>query len=228
MVLDNISVGMTIKNYKEFCKLLNEPIRGGRSKIIQLERWERAIKFHRVGKVGFQIDKIIGVDENTFARKEREFVVDVDCFNVDKINAHGCGVYIIHNTEEAYIGATTSDFRRRFFEHYNNYNEAHNNTYNILHNDGVFEMLWLADKNITGDEIQEKKQFYIDNYNDSPYLINARQGFYPVRKNEKVNNIKKYIKIPVEYLEIINQLTATHFITKITTNYVYFEIKKAC
>ena len=49
-VLDTsqISKDMTIKNYKEFCKLLGEEARAGKSKILQLQRWERFIDFEQM------------------------------------------------------------------------------------------------------------------------------------------------------------------------------------
>ena len=47
---------MEIKNYKEFCKLLEEPICSGRSKVFQMKHWESVIDFQRNNKVGYKIN----------------------------------------------------------------------------------------------------------------------------------------------------------------------------
>lgn len=58
MNLSQISKGMVIKNYKEFCRLLDEPILEGNSKVAQLRRWKRYLQFtHR--KQHFRITKIL-------------------------------------------------------------------------------------------------------------------------------------------------------------------------
>ena len=58
MELNNISNGMHVKNYKELCLLLNEPIKGGDSKKAQLKDWERYFKYHKDGKTSFVIDEV--------------------------------------------------------------------------------------------------------------------------------------------------------------------------
>ena len=50
MKLENLEVGMKIKNYKKLCELLEEPEKnGGSSKRAQLKTWERYVSFERQG-----------------------------------------------------------------------------------------------------------------------------------------------------------------------------------
>lgn len=58
MNVSQVKKGMVIKNYKEFCKLLDEPILAGNSKVAQLRKWQQYFQFtHR--KQQFRIIKIL-------------------------------------------------------------------------------------------------------------------------------------------------------------------------
>jgi hypothetical protein len=50
MNIENIVEGMITKNYKQLCELLNEDIKTGKSKQLQLKDWERYFKFHKEGQ----------------------------------------------------------------------------------------------------------------------------------------------------------------------------------
>ena len=43
----NLEIGMTIKNYKQMCDLLNEEVKTGESKKAQLKEWSRYFEFER-------------------------------------------------------------------------------------------------------------------------------------------------------------------------------------
>lgn len=59
MQIDNLNKGMIVKNYKELCKLLDEPVCSGNSKISQMNEWERYFSFHKIeGTYGYQIEEI--------------------------------------------------------------------------------------------------------------------------------------------------------------------------
>jgi hypothetical protein len=49
MNLNSITEGLVIKNYKELCNLLNESIKTGKAKQLQLEDWERYFNYERKG-----------------------------------------------------------------------------------------------------------------------------------------------------------------------------------
>ena len=206
LTLDNIYPGMKIKNYKEFCKLLDEPVKGGKGKVCQIAKWKRAIDFHRIGKVGYEIDSIIGINENTFKRKSQPYILKIDSFKLSEEEGRKSGVYIIHNDKEAYIGSTVH-LRKRFLAHYENKNNNHIKTYNILQNNGIFEVLWFADENTSDKELREKEEFYINNYNDIPVLINThlkcydtQAGAKKLNDNKKKSKKKKYEKYLLKIL----------------------------
>lgn len=47
MNTNKLQSGMIIKNYREFCKLTDEPIKSGKSKRLQLADWTRYFDFHK-------------------------------------------------------------------------------------------------------------------------------------------------------------------------------------
>ncbi|MGE4213591.1 MAG: hypothetical protein AB7E42_02280 [Anaerotignaceae bacterium] len=53
----NLQAGQVIKNYKELCNILNEPIKTGKSKQIQLKEFERYFSYHKQGN-SFIIDEV--------------------------------------------------------------------------------------------------------------------------------------------------------------------------
>ena len=57
MKLENITVGMTVKNYKAMCELLGEKVKTGKAKQLQLKDWERFFKHHKEGNK-FVIDEV--------------------------------------------------------------------------------------------------------------------------------------------------------------------------
>ena len=49
MDISKLEVGMKVKNYKELCELLGEKVKGGKSKVLQLQDLERYIRYEREG-----------------------------------------------------------------------------------------------------------------------------------------------------------------------------------
>ena len=49
MNLSNIAVEMRVKNYPSMCRLLDEPILQGNSKVSQMKEWARFIEWERDG-----------------------------------------------------------------------------------------------------------------------------------------------------------------------------------
>ena len=43
----NLQIGMTVKNYKELCELLGEPVKTGEAKKTQLKNWSCYFEFER-------------------------------------------------------------------------------------------------------------------------------------------------------------------------------------
>ena len=57
MRINNLYEGQVIKNYKELCGILEESIKGGKSKQLQIKEFERYFEYHKEGNK-FVIDKI--------------------------------------------------------------------------------------------------------------------------------------------------------------------------
>lgn len=236
---------MEIKNYKEFCKLLEEPVCGGRSKVFQMKHWESVIDFQRNNKVGYKINNIRNM-EDYIPHLPRKFVVGTECFKVPYNDAHKAGVYIIHNNDNAYIGSS-KDLHNRFREHYSNLGNKYKKTCAILHNNGVFEALWIGEDNVTSQELVDKEQYYLDYYkNIGIYnIVNTKNqchtlhnkkvvlstNYTKLDKNRKIASIRKpfkqmypnKIKVETNDIEKINELIVYYDISKITMKYVYFK-----
>lgn len=60
MKTENLVSGMIIKNYKELCSLLDVPVKVGKSKILQVQDFERYFKYHKI-KNAFIIDEVYEV-----------------------------------------------------------------------------------------------------------------------------------------------------------------------
>ena len=60
MKIENLKVGMVIKNYKVLCELLEIPVKDGNSKQAQLKALEQVCVYHKEGQK-FIIDGIFGV-----------------------------------------------------------------------------------------------------------------------------------------------------------------------
>lgn len=57
MNIDNLEIGLEVKNYKTMCELLEEEVKSGKSKQLQLEKWKQYFTWHKVGHK-FIIDSI--------------------------------------------------------------------------------------------------------------------------------------------------------------------------
>ncbi len=49
MNTNNIKSGMVVKNYKHLCELLEEPVKGGKAKQLQIQEWRRHFAFKKQG-----------------------------------------------------------------------------------------------------------------------------------------------------------------------------------
>lgn len=72
------------------------------------------------------------------------------------------GIYKIINTSEIYIGSTQNLYRR-FMDHFKDYLHI-NKTYNILHNNGQFEIIEIIQGDILNKDLQTKEYEYIKDY----------------------------------------------------------------
>ncbi len=155
MRIENLKQGQIIKNYKELCNLLDIKPTGGDSKKGQLKELERYLSYHKEGNK-FVIDEIFtDVKNKVDLRKEglnrKSFIKS---YKIDKSKDKHLGIYKIQKDNNIYIGSTCLGFRNRFLQHYNNEGGNCFKTYNLLHSNGSFEILFNAtENNIQDDEL---------------------------------------------------------------------------
>lgn len=186
------------KNYKALCGVLNEPIKGGKSKTLQLENWKRFFSYYRMGssyiitEIKKNPDKKIN-NTGTTCKDYNNLLMSNDF----SIMNHG--VYSIEWLNNIYVGSTTSSFRIRFQTHNQ---KSHNEKVNkMIENGGVFRVLWCAEKGFDDEEtVRRIEQLYIDYYrNNSDYIL--------VNEKDEVSNRgslkdSKNIKVKGEDYEI--------------------------
>lgn len=62
MQINNLQVGMVLKNYKHLCEVLEESVKTSNSKKAQIKEWERYFEYHKDGNK-YIIDDIFGVEK---------------------------------------------------------------------------------------------------------------------------------------------------------------------
>lgn len=70
MKTKNLTVGMKIRNYPDLCALIDEKASTGKSKQLQIKRWEQYFRYHRDG-YAFIIDEIYEQPLSSSPRKLR-------------------------------------------------------------------------------------------------------------------------------------------------------------
>lgn len=63
MEISKITKGQVFKNYKELCSFINEPVKNGKAKRLQMQELERYISYHKEGNkiVVDEVDKVVEV-----------------------------------------------------------------------------------------------------------------------------------------------------------------------
>lgn len=224
----NLKIGMTIKNYKQLCELLNQEVEFGNSKKSQLLEFERYFDWEKIGQK-FIITDVYDTpldkeDKRKFGNNRGKYRSGDNTFDVDKNIANKKGVYKIQKDSTIYIGSTIDSFRKRYLKHYNNYRNVMSHTKKLLNDGGKYSVLWIAPDNTSEKEIRDKELWYIETYNNddkfnlinrqiSTQVYNRKQQ--PKDKNKKDKN---QIKIKNNYLNkynlFINQIIKNKKLTK--------------
>lgn len=76
MKLENLEL-KTYKNYKELCSILEEPIKGGKSKQLQMKDFERYFKYHKEGNK-IIIDDIYSKEKEKIDMRKSEYISETD------------------------------------------------------------------------------------------------------------------------------------------------------
>lgn len=151
MKIENLEIKQVVKNYKELCNILNEKVKGGKSKQLQLKDFERYFKYHKEGNK-FIIDQIYNKPKKKINNRNKYF----KCCKMDISLYQKKGVYKIVQKNKIYIGSTIQSFRIRFLGHMYDYNVLP--TRDMLLNGGYFDVIWIAPDNATEKEIRKKRK----------------------------------------------------------------------
>ena len=173
MNVKHIQVGQVFKNYKVLCEYLNEPIKSGKSKQLQLKDWERYFSYKKQGNSFIisniypkPLEKVDNRKNNVFSiqAKQEKYCEKYDNFKVPIENCKDMIVYKIVLGNEIYIGSTINP-NRRFREHNKNIQSNHNKTHNMLQHGATFELIEVFDneKSMREYEAQLIKQYSHDN-----------------------------------------------------------------
>ena len=76
MNIENLEL-KTYKNYKELCGTLEEPIKGGKSKQLQMKDFERYFEFHKEGNK-IVIDKIFSEEREKIDMRKSDYISETD------------------------------------------------------------------------------------------------------------------------------------------------------
>jgi predicted GIY-YIG superfamily endonuclease len=178
VMVENLHEGMTVKNYKELCKLLGEKIKSGNGKVKQLERWKFYFEFERNGK-SYVVTKIY--DDDYSKNKLAQYKLDKhfqnkskkEQFNVPPKYCFRAGICKIELDNRIYIGSTRC-FSKRFKGHCSKSNPLP--TFKMLENGAIFSMVWKAPIKIKEEDLKlrliEKEKEFIHKYEqDKNYIL---------------------------------------------------------
>ena len=192
LVKKNLAIGLIVKNYKEMCRLFNEKIKSGNSKILQLKNWQRYFTWiNDKQKIIIKnihnkpLPKIdLRHDGNNKGNRKDYKQFNISTNNDDDLKK---GVYKIISDNNIYIGSTNNNFRERFIMHMSKNNPL-KHTYNMIHNGGVFEAIWIAEEDIEESVIRKKEKEYIEYYIGLSEwnVINLRYGYKIKYSNIKI------------------------------------------
>lgn len=197
MKLDNICEGLIVKNYKEMCSLLDEPIKGGDSKKSQLKEWDRYFEYHKDGNK-FIIDEIyseckVKDDNRSYGnnRKRKRF----NRLKMNRQEQDSKGIYAIYDkNNNIYVGSTIQTYRDRFHQHKSKSNTLP--TYEMLStsgNNAVMIPLFIMNDIKDEELIRMVENEFIKYYIMQPdWNVINRQKSYRAKSEFKRIKIKEY------------------------------------
>ena len=194
--IKELYVGQEFKNYKIFCKFMDEEPKKANSKISQIKEWNRYFLFKKEGQK-IIITKIFDIPKDKIDNRiggvmwnNRKYP-NLGIYTLTNEQGRLKGVYKIQLDNEVYVGSTTVGFRTRYRQHSNNENNMTPHTQDLLKRGASFEILWIADENDSETTIRQRENDYIEQYRNDGY--NMLNSHVPVIISEKrtVNSIKK-------------------------------------
>lgn len=181
-MIRNIELNESYK-YVELCNIFGEERKTGKSKQLQIKKWERCYELKKGEKATFIIGEIYNnpkekIDNRGKSKGSRNNYKGkhFDNFLVSKENKNNIGVYSIVLNNDIYIGSTIVGFRERFLEHIEKTNPL--KTKEMLEQGGSFKIIKICN-GMTEKEIRILENEYINLYkNDIDWnLINTNNAW---------------------------------------------------
>lgn len=217
MKIENLKVGMVIKNYKVLCELLEMPIQSGSSKKAQINVLSNCCKYHKEGQK-FIIDEILstnpviyekGKNPNSHGNNHNGSLKHQPQFKIPHEKFKSIGVYAIVLNHQIYIGSTNNGFRARFNQHNSKDNPLI--TKEMLQDEKAQFVMLKEMNNSSEFEIRLQEEEYIQHYiNNTDWEVMNITSTVRIKGRRKVNEPKpkfKSIKVlETEYEKVIQLL----------------------
>ena len=234
--LNNIGTGQVIKNYKEFCALLEIKPRTGKSKIIQQEKIGEFIDYHKEGNK-IIIDKI---------KAKRALLMDKRQLGNTCKTAIEIGDVILHKLLEDYKGEelviTQTELLYRLMLITDDYKQFLYNT-ELYHKNTGIDYKYLNEYRLkVGNQINKRIVNALNRLEKSGYILyNKQQNLIFKMKNKEGESInhrysiteevdkKKYIDCKLRAFDKLNALRILEdkpAIKDVSMIFVYGELKR--
>lgn len=172
--IKELYVGQEFKNYKIFCKFMDEEPKKANSKISQIKEWNRYFLFKKEGQK-IIITKIFDIPKDKIDNRGGNNLghyrhPNLGIYNLTDEQNDLKGVYKIQLNDTVYIGSTIASFKTRYRQHCID-NDVIPYTHDLLEKGATFDILWIADKNNTEENIRMNEYNYIKEYINQGYDV---------------------------------------------------------
>jgi len=199
MNIDKLYVGMTFKNYKEFCIAMGIPVKTStNSKKAQFKELERYCTYIKQGQkitITEIFDKPLDkIDHRGTDNNRKEF----PNFLISKEDETKTGIYkiVLNENNDIYIGSTTTSFRQRFIQH-RKFNSRSPLTSTMLENGATFDLLEICEE-MSEPQIRKLENQYIREYRNNPQwnVVNTNDAwsYAPSNKPKKPKHPRRIQK----------------------------------
>lgn len=202
MKLENLMLGMIVKNYKELCTILEVKPTTGQAKQNQIAWFEEYFSYIKEGHK-FIITEVLDMEVEAMPTRGGD-TSTLECPNckIDREDWKSIGVYKITLGDEIYIGSTTRGFRARYLQHTYDYSES--SAKDMLDNGAIFEIVENCN-GMSEPEIRQLEKLVMKKYKATgDWTVLNKKNPYSYIKSTKT--VTKYKAIRVEadkYEEVI-------------------------
>lgn len=212
------SVGLKPQRYKytELCRMFGDKIpTSQKMRMYQLKEWARYFDFTKDGRYITVIEiydkalpKIDGRGKSDGSRGNA--LKEFEQFKISKEDEHKRGVYKIQLDNNIYIGSTIVSFRARFLQHKRS-EKINKDTYNMIKDGALFEIVWIAGDSDSEENIRRKEEEYISEYRNNKTVILINKIYKTFNYNKHCIKVQKpkpklLLEINKEDYETVNLL----------------------